>query len=77
MLNIMTYDFHGSWDPMTGECSPLYKSPEDQGGFVDFNVVCMMLKAHLLFHIFNLSQFLGMHSEKPSFAMMQRVQINI
>nr|BAS18840.1 chitinase2 [Sardinops melanostictus] len=42
MLNIMSYDFHGSWDPMTGECSPLYKSPEDQGGFVDFNVASAM-----------------------------------
>ncbi|XP_071750680.2 acidic mammalian chitinase-like [Centroberyx gerrardi] len=38
MLNVMTYDFHGSWDPMTGECSPLYKSPEDNGGFIYFNV---------------------------------------
>ncbi|KAM3871846.1 acidic mammalian chitinase-like [Diretmus argenteus] len=38
MLNIMTYDFHGSWDPMTGDCSPLYKGPEDNGGFIYFNV---------------------------------------
>lgn len=39
MINVMTYDFHGSWDPMTGECSPLFRSPEDQGGFIYFNVV--------------------------------------
>ncbi|XP_010787942.1 acidic mammalian chitinase-like [Notothenia coriiceps] len=38
MINVMTYDFHGSWDPMTGECSPLFKSPEDHGGFIYFNV---------------------------------------
>lgn len=41
MINVMTYDFHGSWDPMTGECSPLFKGPEDQGGFIYFNVVSM------------------------------------
>ncbi|CAB1414646.1 unnamed protein product [Pleuronectes platessa] len=38
MINVMTYDFHGSWDPMTGDCSPLFKSPEDQGDFIYFNV---------------------------------------
>ncbi|XP_051280718.1 acidic mammalian chitinase-like [Dicentrarchus labrax] len=38
MINVMTYDFHGSWDPMTGECSPLFRGPEDQGGFIYFNV---------------------------------------
>jgi len=39
MINVMTYDFHGSWDPMTGECSPLFKGPEDHGGFIYFNIV--------------------------------------
>ncbi|XP_056128988.1 acidic mammalian chitinase-like [Lampris incognitus] len=38
MINVMSYDFHGSWDPMTGECSPLYKSPEDHGNFIYFNI---------------------------------------
>ncbi|KAK2851715.1 hypothetical protein Q5P01_007991 [Channa striata] len=38
MINVMTYDFHGSWDPMTGECSPLFSGPQDQGGFIYFNV---------------------------------------
>ncbi|XP_029574996.1 acidic mammalian chitinase isoform X2 [Salmo trutta] len=38
MINVMSYDFHGSWDPFTGECSPLYKSPADNGGFIYFNV---------------------------------------
>ncbi|KAF0035710.1 hypothetical protein F2P81_011022 [Scophthalmus maximus] len=38
MINVMSYDFHGSWDPMTGDCSPLFRGPEDQGGFIYFNV---------------------------------------
>ncbi|XP_010873806.1 acidic mammalian chitinase [Esox lucius] len=38
MINVMTYDFHGSWDPFTGECSPLFKGPADNGGFIYFNV---------------------------------------
>uniref|UniRef100_A0A3Q1JG55 Acidic mammalian chitinase n=1 Tax=Anabas testudineus TaxID=64144 RepID=A0A3Q1JG55_ANATE len=38
MINVMTYDFHGSWDPMTGECSPLFRGPDDQGSFIYFNV---------------------------------------
>ncbi|XP_028849103.1 acidic mammalian chitinase-like isoform X2 [Denticeps clupeoides] len=42
MLNVMTYDFHGSWDPMTGECSPLYKSSEDSGSYEYFNVDAAM-----------------------------------
>lgn len=41
MINVMTYDFHGSWDPMTGECSPLFRGPEDQGSYIYFNVVSM------------------------------------
>ncbi|XP_046896042.1 acidic mammalian chitinase-like [Hypomesus transpacificus] len=42
MINVMSYDFHGSWDPFTGECSPLYKGPADKGGFIDFNVASAM-----------------------------------
>ncbi|CAB1329845.1 unnamed protein product [Coregonus sp. 'balchen'] len=38
MINVMSYDFHGSWDPFTGECSPLYKSPFDSGDFIYFSV---------------------------------------
>uniref|UniRef100_A0A3B4YN23 Acidic mammalian chitinase n=1 Tax=Seriola lalandi dorsalis TaxID=1841481 RepID=A0A3B4YN23_SERLL len=38
MINVMSYDFHGSWDPITGECSPLFRGPEDHGGFIYFNV---------------------------------------
>ncbi|MGH0179421.1 UNVERIFIED_CONTAM: hypothetical protein FKN15_001705 [Acipenser sinensis] len=38
MINVMTYDMHGSWEPFTGENSPLYKSPADQGGDVYFSI---------------------------------------
>lgn len=38
-LHVMTYDFHGTWEQQTGENSPLYKGPADQGAMTDFNVV--------------------------------------
>ncbi|MCD1262034.1 fibronectin type III domain-containing protein [Paenibacillus athensensis] len=28
-INIMTYDFHGSWDPKSGQNAPLYYDPAD------------------------------------------------
>ncbi|XP_035244645.1 acidic mammalian chitinase-like [Anguilla anguilla] len=37
-LHVMTYDFHGSWERQTGENSPLYKGPSDQGSYIYFNV---------------------------------------
>ncbi|XP_029013331.2 probable chitinase 10 [Betta splendens] len=37
-INVMTYDFHGAWDSHTGHNSPLFRSPEDQGDHVYFNV---------------------------------------
>lgn len=43
MINVMTYDMHGSWDPFTGECSPLYRDSFDSGGYIYFNVVCLHL----------------------------------
>lgn len=39
LINVMTYDLRGSWEGFTGEDSPLFAGPEDQGGYVDFNVV--------------------------------------
>ncbi|KAJ8258686.1 hypothetical protein COCON_G00176980 [Conger conger] len=37
-FHVMTYDFHGSWEHQTGENSPLYKGPSDQGAYIYFNV---------------------------------------
>lgn len=38
-FHVMTYDFHGSWEQQTGENSPLYSGPADQGSYIYFNVV--------------------------------------
>ncbi|KAG8589083.1 hypothetical protein GDO81_006244 [Engystomops pustulosus] len=38
LINVMTYDLRGSWEGFTGEDSPLYQGPADQGGYIDFNV---------------------------------------
>ncbi|XP_068453168.1 acidic mammalian chitinase-like [Clinocottus analis] len=37
-INVMTYDFHGAWDPFTGHNSPLYRSSYDQGENIFYNV---------------------------------------
>ncbi|NWR57322.1 CHIA chitinase, partial [Bucorvus abyssinicus] len=37
-FHVMTYDFHGSWETVTGENSPLYKGPADTGDYIYFNV---------------------------------------
>ncbi|NXN25017.1 CHIA chitinase, partial [Nycticryphes semicollaris] len=37
-IHVMTYDFHGSWDGVTGENSPLYEGPADTGDLIYFNV---------------------------------------
>ncbi|XP_030623567.1 acidic mammalian chitinase-like [Chanos chanos] len=36
-VNVMTYDFHGSWETFTGHHSPLYRGPHDAGDFIYFN----------------------------------------
>lgn len=35
----MTYDFHGTWDSVTGHNSPLYKGSHDTGEHVYLNTV--------------------------------------
>ncbi|XP_036388634.1 acidic mammalian chitinase-like [Megalops cyprinoides] len=37
-INIMTYDFHGAWDSLTGHNSPLYGSSFDDGEHIYFNI---------------------------------------
>ncbi|XP_067863651.1 acidic mammalian chitinase-like [Heptranchias perlo] len=37
-ISVMTYDFHGSWDPVTGHNSPLYRGSTDHGDLIYFNV---------------------------------------
>ncbi|XP_077070444.1 acidic mammalian chitinase-like [Siphateles boraxobius] len=36
-INVMTYDFHGSWDTVTGHNSPLYRGSGDTGENIYFN----------------------------------------
>nr|BAD15061.1 chitinase3 [Paralichthys olivaceus] len=36
-INVMTYDFHGTWESVTGHHSPLYKGSHDTGEHVYLN----------------------------------------
>ncbi|XP_060087395.1 acidic mammalian chitinase-like [Heteronotia binoei] len=36
-ISVMTYDFHGGWDTVTGHNSPLYVGSKDEGDFKYFN----------------------------------------
>ncbi|XP_075880844.1 chitotriosidase-1-like isoform X2 [Nelusetta ayraudi] len=36
-INVMTYDFHGTWERVTGHNSPLYRGSEDSGDLIYFN----------------------------------------
>ncbi|XP_028265606.1 acidic mammalian chitinase-like [Parambassis ranga] len=36
-INVMTYDFHGTWERVTGHHSPLYKGSHDTGDHVYLN----------------------------------------
>lgn len=35
----MAYDFHGSWEKVTGHNSPLYKRQGESGTLAEYNVV--------------------------------------
>jgi chitinase len=37
-INLMTYDFHGSWDAVTGQNSPLYAGDHDTGVAATLNI---------------------------------------
>ncbi|XP_076840029.1 acidic mammalian chitinase-like isoform X2 [Brachyhypopomus gauderio] len=36
-ISVMTYDFHGSWENVTGHSSPLYRGSLDTEDFIDYN----------------------------------------
>ncbi|XP_028430764.1 acidic mammalian chitinase-like [Perca flavescens] len=36
-INVMTYDFHGAWETLTGHNSPLYRGSHDSGDLIYFN----------------------------------------
>jgi len=36
-INVMTYDFHGTWERVTGHNSPLFRGSEDKGDLIYFN----------------------------------------
>lgn len=38
-ISVMTYDFHGGWDPCTGHNSALHVGSKDQGNMRYFNCV--------------------------------------
>ncbi|KAJ8400203.1 hypothetical protein AAFF_G00398970 [Aldrovandia affinis] len=37
-INVMTFDFHGSWESFTGHHSPLYRGSQDQGHLMSANI---------------------------------------
>ncbi|KAM4625097.1 acidic mammalian chitinase-like [Polymixia lowei] len=36
-INVMTYDFHGTWERFTGHNSPLFRGSQDEGDLIYFN----------------------------------------
>lgn len=39
MINLMTYDMHGSWEAKTGHNAPLYSHPSETGDDATLNIV--------------------------------------
>lgn len=44
MLNLMAYDLHGSWDPITGHQAPLYDRPDESAQSKKLNVVSVIAR---------------------------------
>ncbi|KAF7667459.1 hypothetical protein LDENG_00060370 [Lucifuga dentata] len=48
-INVMTYDFHGTWEHVTGHHSPLYKGSHDTGDHVYLNTGAPVEKLNMGF----------------------------
>src|SRR5690606_5237731 len=46
-INIMTYDFNGSWSPITGHNAPLFEDPKALENDVHPHNVAVAVKGHL------------------------------
>ena len=40
-ISVMTYDFHGGWEHVTGSHNALYSSPRDVGPHTQLNQACL------------------------------------
>lgn len=47
-INVMTYDFHGTWETVTGHHSPLYNGSHDTGEHVYLSTVSTQLYSPLM-----------------------------
>ncbi|TMS16567.1 Acidic mammalian chitinase [Larimichthys crocea] len=43
-INVMTYDYHGTFEDVTGHHSPLYKGSQDTGNHAYLNTICTFLQ---------------------------------
>lgn len=48
-INVMTYDYHGTFEDVTGHHSPLYKGSQDTGNHAYLNTVSTGIHSVLSF----------------------------